>query len=137
MHRTAKKPKIFSVPFQNFWEKGQKGTKRDMKVFIIYQFFGYVMSLFVPFCPFLSLFQPIFIIFLPFLVFLRPFCPFLSPFVPFCPFLSCPFLPFTGEGGQKGTWDPPFILKLQGLILFVYIIKSRKPKFQILTLLLI
>ena len=27
---------------------------------------------------------------------------------PFCPFLSCPFLPFTGEGGQKGTWDPPY-----------------------------
>ena len=34
-----KKSKIFSVPFQNFGEKGQKGTKRDMKVLIIYQFF--------------------------------------------------------------------------------------------------
>ena len=59
MHRTAKKPKIFSVPFQNFWEKGQSDKKGPESFHNCPNF----LVLYVPFCPFLSLFQLIFIIF--------------------------------------------------------------------------
>ena len=80
MHRTAKKAKNIFCPFSKFL---RKGTKMDMKVFIISQFFWYFMSLLVPF-------PTDFYIFLPFLVFLCPFCP-------------VDILPFTGDGWQKGT----------------------------------
>ena len=85
--------KIF-CPFSKFL---RKGTKRDMKDFIIPQICWYFISLFVPFCPFSNCF----------LSFFCHYKCFYAHFAPIVPFSPVPFCLLLVMGDKKGCETPP------------------------------